>query len=201
MSKRQVNGISDDDHEHMMERFAKMTSLGFHFEYSIAAAMHHCAKYRRAAPQWLVQAASDLLCDLLNETRPRRRGRGASPRRRYIDAMAAYTRWDLMLVARDSQRNTKTQLKHLKSAKGAPKGLIKDHEKHLEWLGRDWEAAVRWTARQLKNTAAKGKPGTISKSYAEVQNSTDETGLRFFHFDRSFLERVGVDIEFADHTN
>jgi hypothetical protein len=199
-SRPSNRAMAEHDHEVQMEKFETMTRRELHPELAVTAAMHYCAEHRMAPPHWLSVAATKLLIRLLGQNQKQKRnGRSASPCARYIQDLIHQERWDVVRNTREKQILVGADVAALKRIPNAPRKMVLEREKLHQWAGKDWLHAFDCASMLLQNTAAKGGPDTIKKSYMEYQRNGRGriSSMRYYPFDRRLLNMLGIKIDFS----
>lgn len=201
MTEAAPNGraMAEHDHEVQMEKFETMRRRDFHPELAVLAAMHYCAEHHMTAPQWLNIAVTKLLIQLLGRNQKRKRGRSAAPSARYIQDMIRQERWDVVRNTREKQILVAEDVAGLERIPKAPRKMVLERQKLQHWAGKDWLHAFDCASMLLQNTAAKGGPDTIKKSYMEYQRNGRGriSSMRYYPFNRRLLEMLGIKIDFS----
>jgi hypothetical protein len=191
--------LSDEEHETEMARLSEMIEKGIHLDIAVAAALDHCDRHGRPVPQWLVGPAARLTCRLLNDKSPRP-AKNATPSALYIKDMRDWIRWDSMDEITEARRHIRQEIKALKTMAISKRrttkhvAALKNQRANLRQAGSQWEDALKLVSAQLKGTYAEAGEEMIKKSYLKVENTTGVAGLHYYRFDKSFLDRIAVDI-------
>jgi hypothetical protein len=199
MSARQ-RSISDDKHETELAQFFEMILKGAHVELAVSAALHHCVKYGRNAPMWLVAAASNLTIRLLNDSE-NKPAKNATPSARYISSMRKWIHWDLMSEVMKARPRIKKSIKILtklsRSASGTRKHkeMLAERQAKLREAGQTSSDAPGWVSVQVEGSFASANTETIRHNYFEVKNAVGELGLWYYGFDKCFLKLVGIQLD------
>jgi hypothetical protein len=204
MTDSTQNARSMAEHEHgiHMEKFETMLKCEIHPEFAVIAALHYCAKNEMPAPQWLVVAATKLLCRLLGNNTSKKPGRAVSPCARYIQDMVNYERWDVVRETREKQVQVKEQVDALKTISSAPRAMMQERQQMHHWVGEDWLRALECASMLLETSLAHAGPEAIKKSYQTVERGRGLiSSLRYYQFDRGLLSLLGVTIDFRCRGN
>lgn len=191
------------EHEIQMERFEIMTRHEIHPELAVTEAMYYCAKHAMPVPRWLAIATTKLLCRLLGNRTPKRRGRAVSPAARYIQDMIDYERTDVVRETREQQANVKEQVEDLEAITSAPRSRLQDGQKMHEWTGEDWLHVFECASMQLQTSDAHAGPEAIKKSYQACQRKIRGriSSLQYYRFDPTLLSELGITVDFACRGN
>lgn len=162
---------------------------------AVPGALHFCQQWRVPVPDWLLEAAIELLCDLLKNEKPSRRGRTpthvARARQDYIDK----SRWSTVVWQREAQKDLLEQVESIRRNPEGPGAYFrKDREQLQNWLGTTLERAFECASMLLEGTEAFGSPDAIKRSYFKVErNSEDPTQrYRYYYMDPQFLMKLGI---------
>jgi hypothetical protein len=198
-----ARAMAEHEFEIQMERFEVMTRHEIHPELAVTAALHYCAAHAMPPPQWLAIAATRLLCRLLGNRAPKKRGRAVSPAARYVQDRIEAERWDVVRETREKQIHVKEQVRELNAIPSAPPSIVKDRQRLHEWAGEDWLHAFECASMQLQMSAAYAGPDAIKKSYQAYQRSGRGriSSLKYYQFDPGFLDLLGIKIDFACRGN
>jgi hypothetical protein len=200
-----INARAKAEHEHeiQMEKFEIMTRHEIHAEFAVTAALHYCATHAMPTPQWLALAATKLLCRLLGNHTPKKRGRAVSPAARYIQDRIDCERWDVVRETREKQIEVKEQTEELNGIPNAPRARVEDRQRLHEWAGEDWLHAYECASMQLQTSVAHAGPDAIKKSYQTYQRRGRGriSSLRYHQFDHGLLALLGIKIDFARRGN
>ena len=162
---------------------------------AIPAALHFCQKWRQPVPDWLLPAATDLLCSLLRGDGPKRRGRAAGHVARLRQDNIDYTRWSTVVWQREAQQDLREQVEAIRSRKeNVPNEIREDRERLLAWLGSTLDRAFECSAMILEGTTAYGSPEAIKRSYFKVEahKAKCKGSLRYMLLDPELLRALGV---------
>jgi hypothetical protein len=194
--------MAEHEHEIQMDRFEAMTRHEMHPELAVAAAMHYCATHAMPVPQWLAMAATKLLCRLIGNRTPKKRGRAVSPAARYVRDQIDYERWDVVRETRAKQVEVKGQLEELKKIPTAPRAMVQERQRMHDWAREDWLNAFQCASMQLKGSVAEAGPEAIKKSYQTYQRKGRGriSSLQYYRFDPALLCELGITIDFTNRS-
>src|SRR5262245_41561974 len=82
-----------------------------HPELATAAALHFCAKYYVCPPEWLVERALELICQLLKREKSSKRGRAAGAITRYQQDLWHLERWDAVKGIQYARQRSRRDLR------------------------------------------------------------------------------------------
>jgi hypothetical protein len=205
MADRTIDARAMAEHEHEihMEKFETMTRHEIHPELAVTAALDYCAQHAIPAPQWLAIAATRLLCRLVGNRVPKKRGRAVSPAARYIQDMIDYERWDVVRETREKQVQVMEQVEELNGIPNAPRAMVQDRQRLHEWAGEDWLHAYECASMQLQTTIAHAGPEAVKKSYQTYQHKGRGriSSLQYYRFDPALLNQLGITVDFARRGN
>ena len=195
--------MTEHEHEIQMEKFETMTRHEIHPELAVTEAMYHCAKHAMPVPTWLAIATTKLLCRLLGNRTPKKRGRAVSPAARYVQDMIDYERTDVVRETREQQANLREQVEELEAIPNAPRAMVQERQKMHEWAGEDWLHVFECASMQLQRSDAHAGPEAIKKSYQTCQRKIRGriSGLQYYRFDPALLNELGISIDFARRGN
>lgn len=198
-----ARAMAEHDHEIQMEKFETMTRHEMHPELAVTAALHYCAKHAMPAPQWLAIAATKLLCRLVGNRVPKKRGRAVSPAARYVQDMIDYERWDVVRETREKQVEVRAQVEDLRKIPSASRAMVQERQQTHDWAGEDWLRAYECASMQLQTSIAYAGADAIKKSYQAYQRRGRGriSSLRYYQFDRGLLDLLGIRIDFACRGN
>jgi hypothetical protein len=164
---------------------------------AVPAALNYCAEHELWAPPWLLQSATDLVCDLLIREKSNRRGRSAGYLARYRQDLIDYARWDEVDVVRRKQLEILEEVQQLQKMQNVPPKLLKEREKMLAWVGSTLNRAFECASMLLQNSNAFGSPEAIKRSYFQVRrNSRDPRfRLRYHLLDSGIQRKLGLNSE------
>jgi hypothetical protein len=162
-------------------------------ELAPAAALFYCAQNQLSPPPWVLEMASAGYCKALNGKLPKKRGRSAGPVERYRQDIIDYARWEEVQTVREKQTELPKELEYLRSKAGASAYLLKDREKMVTWVGRDWERAYECATMLLRGTPAFGGPDAMKASYQRVRQNSKNNDLRYHLLDAQFLRSIGIE--------
>lgn len=182
----------DELHAHELACLERMVESGV--PAAIPGALRYCEKHQRAIPAWLVTAATDLVCRGLKREKSKSRGRASGPLARSRQDMIDYARWDEVTTVREKQIEILEQTLHLRALTRAPKGLLKDYEKMLEWVGRSLSRAFECASLMLQDTPAFGGPEAMKRSYFKVRvRQKDPAQASCYHLmDQEIRQSLGL---------
>ncbi len=198
-----TRAIAEHDHEVQMEKFEAMTRHEIHPELAVTEAMYYCAKHAMPVPRWLAIASTRLLCRLLGNRTPKKRGRAVSPVARYIQDMIDYERTDVVHETREKQVKVRDQVEELEAIPSAPRAIVQDRQKMHEWAGEDWLHVFECVSMQLQTSDAHAGPEAIKKSYQTCQRKLRGriSSLQYYRFDPALLSELGITVDFARRGN
>lgn len=192
--------ISDDGHDEAMKRFSEMITEQVHADLAVAAALHHCDKYGRAVPDWLVGPAAALACRLLNNTKPKE-ARKATPGARYVKDMKDFRRWEVVDGIGAIKRHIKEEIRDpeeirqlYRRANEEDADVIAKGRNKLRWLGKTWEEALEQASIELQGTFSRANAQVIKKSYSKVNKAVGKHKLQYHRFEDSFLILVELEV-------
>ena len=161
---------------------------------AVPAALHYCAKHQLEAPQWLLAAATELLCDLLRREKSDRRGRSCGYVARHRQDRIDFVRWDQVTTARQKQVEIREQVAELRAMPNVPRSMLEEREKMLAWAGSTLNRAFECAAMLLEGTEAYASPEAMKRSYFQVErNSRDpKQALRYHLLDPKFEHKIGI---------
>ena len=198
-----ARAMAEHEHEIQMERFETMTRHEMHPELAVTAALHYCAKHAMPTPQWLAIAATKLLCRLIGNRVPKKRGRAVSPTARYIQNMIDYERWDVVRETREKQVEVKEQLEGVRQIPNVPRAMVQERERMHDWAGKDWLHAFECASMQLQTSIAHAGPEAIKKSYQACQRRGRGriSSLQYYRFDPALMNELGITLDFTCRGN
>ena len=166
----------------------------WHRELAVAAAIHYCTEHEFPAPQWLIDEAGNVLFSLLSHAKQGKRGRASGAVARYRQDMIDFARWEAVREVREQQVEIREQVEELRAISGAPKSMLQEREKMLNWVGHDWLRAYDCAAMILRGTDAAAGPDAMKASYLKVaQNNQDPSqALRYHVFDPVVVAKLGI---------
>jgi hypothetical protein len=158
---------------------------------ALRAAIHYCAKYKLARPDWVTQGA--LAFAFRSGNLPKKRGRSSGEIPRYReDIWKHYARWELVEEIRDAQAECQTEIEELRRLPGLKaKQLRRQLELRLKKVGTTMESAIAVASELLASTFAEGGEAAIKRSYDTVRRERENPG-RFYLFDEHFLKSIGA---------
>jgi len=161
---------------------------------AVPAALNYCAEHQLPAPAWLLEAATDLLCDLLKREKSNRRGRAAGFLARYQQDVIDYARWSEVDAVRQKQPEILEEVQHLRTIKDVPRKLLEEREKMLAWVGSSLSRAFECSSMLLQGSSAFGSPEAIKRSYFQVRRNSKNPRyrLRYHLLDRSIRRKLGL---------
>jgi len=161
---------------------------------AIPAALDYCVAHRLDAPSWVLEAASDLLCDLLKREKSNRRGRSCGFVARHRQDMVDYECWDQVKVVRQKQAEIREEVEELRKLRNVPRDVLEEREKMLCWVGRTSNRAFECAAMVLEGTDGYGSPEAIKRSYFKVHrnNRDPNQALRYHVLSHRILSRIGI---------
>jgi hypothetical protein len=159
-----------------------------------AAALEFCAEHKLQTPQWVLESASTLLCDLLRREKSEKRGRSCGHVARHRQDRIDYDRWCAVTEIREKQTELKNYVRELHTRQGIPKAYLEDRENHLEWVGNSLERAFECASLLLGRTDSCGSPDAVKRSYLNVEanNRSGEQFCRYHLLDYRFLVKIGI---------
>lgn len=187
-------------HDYYQREFAELERITSHRALAAAAALYLCAIDGQSPPHWVVQEASELLCDLL-ANKPKKKGRAAGHVARYKQDLIELERWDAIYGIRQSQRRLYDELRRIRERGwdvNCPNGLksrVAERMKLQAWLGRSFPRAVECAAMTLRGRDAYCSTSTMLKTYKKMQRHIKRLGNRqspsHWLMDERFLMRIG----------
>jgi hypothetical protein len=171
----------------------ELNGLKFHRDIAVAAALDYCAEEGISPPQWVVQGASALLCELLCKEKSQRRGRAGNRVTRYRNDQWDVERWHAVDAIRGYRAKAKYDAKLRREYGETPQNstALRQREQMLEWLRNGtFECASRYlTGRDAKVGAA-----AMRASYRRCgrrAGSGSRPDRYYRHHDR-FLSKLGI---------
>jgi hypothetical protein len=173
-----------------MRNFERMVSAGV--TVGVPAALHYCVEHQVKVPPWLARAALHLLCDLLKRETSTKRGRSAGAIARYRQDMVDMIRWNEVVVLAERQAYIRDCFQ---SDPTFPKGRSSDELERAEWLGQSKSRVFECVADVLERTDAFGSPGSIKRSYFQVERQMKDSSKawRYYQLDHLFLQSLGLE--------
>lgn len=193
LDRTPVNSAIVAFHEREMEWLRLMVQGGS--AVAVAAALNYCEEHKWSAPDWLISASKDLLCNLLKAERPARRGRAATHVARHRQDTIDFTRWSTVHWQRESQKKLLHEVEIIKEERrNLPRDRCEDRENLQKWLGTTLNRAFECSAMILEGTEAYGSPETIKRSYLKVERamSNSAEAIRYHQLDPQFLMKLGI---------
>jgi hypothetical protein len=177
-------------HEGRMNDFKQMAAAGGTL--AVPAALNHCVEYQVQAPSWLLEAALDLLCDLLRRETSHKRGRSAGAIARYRQDLVDLMRWGEVDELLRKQRCIR---ECFQSDPNFPEGRSSDELDRAEWLGETKSKVFECVADVLERTDAFGSPCSIKRSYLHVERRMKgrSTAAHYCWIDHPFLQKLGIE--------
>lgn len=162
---------------------------------AVPAALDYCLENDLVPPSWLVQAAVELLCDLLKREKSTKRGRSAGAIARHRQDMIDLTRWDSVVrLQEDQQRSRKVMSTYPTCPSAAEAHIYAEEVAKAEWLG-----SLRWrifqcASEMLERTEAFGSPESFKRSYRQVERCRHNPSLasRYYLLPEPFLAKLGI---------
>jgi hypothetical protein len=192
LDQPQSPSASDDFNRREMELLRQMLASGVVI--AVPAALHYCHEYKCQAPDWLLAASLELICELLKSEKPKRRGRASSHIARYRQDRIDYDRWGTVVWMRDAQKDLAHQVEVARSVPNVPRAYLKDREKLHAWLGSTLDRAFQCATIILEGNESFASPDAIKRSYFKVErNMADPTkAMRYYQLYVEFLPKVGL---------
>jgi hypothetical protein len=175
-----------------LRELESLRGLTEHKEIAIARAMDYCVKNRISPPEWLVEAATSLLIDLLKRERPTTRGRTASCIARLRHEMWDVERWDAVKTVREIRQRCKREQTAQKAlpAAAVPESYKKRLLKFRKWLN---QGTFNCAAKLLAGREALASASTINASYKKIEATrSGPTPPAGAWFDDPFLKQLGL---------
>jgi hypothetical protein len=167
-------------HDEEFERMNKAYRAGVIV--AVPAALHHCREYQVSPPEWLVEAALHLLCDLLKRERSKNRGRSGGAIDRYRQDMVDFIRWDEVIALREhQQRSVRLMATYSTCPSSSEEDIYAEEAAKAAWLGCTLTRLYDCASETLERTEAFGSRDSIKRSYLTVERSSRHS-LRAYRY-------------------
>lgn len=163
---------------------------------AVPAALDYCLEHGLVPPLWVIQAALDLLCDLLKREKSTKRGRSNGSVARYRQDMIDFLRWnEVDVLLENQQRSIELMSKYPSCPSPGQEAIYEQEAAKAQWLGTSLSRVYQCVSEVLERTDAFGSPETIEHSYKKVQrNERDPSkAFRYYQLNPPFLRKVGID--------
>ena len=163
---------------------------------AVPAALDYCLEHGLPPPSWLVQAASDLLCDLLTREKSTKRGRSAGAVARYRQDMVDFLRWnEVEVVLENQQRSNELLTTYPTNPSPGQADIYAEEVAKAEWLGTSRSRIYQCVSEVLEKTDAFGGPESIKRSHRQVRRNerTPAQAFRYYQLPEPFLAKLGID--------
>jgi hypothetical protein len=181
-------------HEQELERLRKAREAGVVI--AVPAALDYCLEHDLGPPQWLVHAASELLCELLRREKSKKRGRSAGAVARYRQDMIDFLRFNEVEVLRENQHRSIELMSVYPTCPSPQESKIYVQEaRKAEWLGSSLSRIYQCVSEVLERTDAFGSPESIKRSYRQVKRSdgNPSQAFRYYLLPYPFLHKLGIE--------
>jgi hypothetical protein len=181
-------------HEMELERLQKARDAGVVI--AVPAALDYCLEHDLAPPAWLIQAASDLLCDLLRREKSNKRGRSAGSVARYRQDMVDFVRWnEVEVLGEHQQRSIELMTTYPTCPSPSQSGIYAEEAVKAEWLGTSRSRIYQCVSEVLERTDAFGSPESIKRSCRQVRRNERNPAhaFRYYLLPHPFLQKLGID--------
>jgi hypothetical protein len=130
--------------EEELERLKKALDAGVVL--AVPAALHYCREHELQAPAWAIQAALDLLCDLLKRETSQNLGRSGGAVARHRQDLVDFIRWNEVEVLRENQERSIPLMSEYPNHHGMPTPVWHRHlpRRHGPLTGRLWHWPVNF---------------------------------------------------------
>jgi hypothetical protein len=193
LDQKRMNRISTF-HDMELEKLQKAHESGVII--AVPAALHYCHEHDRVPPPWLIQAALDLLCDLLRREKSTKRGRSAGAVARYRQDMIDFVRWNEVTVLEENQQRSMELMSTYPTCPSPLEADIYTQEgAKAEWLGTSRSRLYHCVSEVLEKTDAFGSPESIKRSYLQVQRNERDPAkaFRYYLLPYPFLSKLGIE--------
>jgi hypothetical protein len=170
----------------------ELKSLTVHRDIAVAAALDYCAEEGLPPPQWVVQRAAALLCELLCKEKSERRGRAGNRVSRYRNDQWDVERWDAVEAIRRIRAKTKYDAKLRREYGETPENSrsMFHHERMLRWLRN---GTFECASRYLTGRDARIGPAAMRASHRRCIRRAGSGPLpdRYYLLHERFLSKLG----------
>jgi len=170
----------------------ELRNLTVHRDLAVAAALDYCVEEGVAAPQWVVQGAAKLLCELLPREKADGPGRAGNRVSRYRQDQWDLERWDAVETVRRIRKKTKydAALRRQYEETPANSRSMYHQQRMLDWLG---DGTFECAAKYLSGRDARVTADGIKAAYNRCieRSGSDSFPDRYYVFDARFLAKLG----------
>jgi hypothetical protein len=161
---------------------------------ALEAALHYCSKHSLPVPDWLRDLFVAGSPARLAAITAKKMGRSNSAAARKYTDMVHYARYDTVCEIREQQLLQQRTLDELRATPNAPRHMILEKERMLRFVGRSLDDAFECASQLLDGTPARGKAGTIKRSYNLVARTSKnpDKAMRFMILDGDFLRSIKI---------
>jgi hypothetical protein len=171
----------------------ELKNVTVHRDIAVAAALDYCAEEGLPPPQWVVQEASALLCELLCKEKSQQRGRAGNRVTRYRNDQWDVERWNAVEEIRRYRSKAKYDAKLRREYGETPKNskALWQREQMLEWLRN---GTFECASRYLTGRDAKVGSAAVRASYRRCirRAGTGTFPNRYYRHHDRFLEKIGI---------
>jgi len=174
-------------------RIEEFRTATLHKELSTVAALDFCVEQEVTPPRWLVEAAAELMIELLKSQKTSNRGRSPTYLAQYCQHLIDVKRWDAVFEIRRIREDITHESKVLSEMSAAGKKPHERRKRHIERF-RDWlrHGTFQCAAMYLKGRDAHAGPDAIRGSYRRVSRAFSR-GEKSPMFGDLFLKKLGLE--------
>jgi hypothetical protein len=181
-------------HDFEFERLSKAYQAGVMV--AVPAALCHCREHGIAPPAWVIEAALQMLCDLLKREKSTNRGRSGGAIARYRQDKIDFIRWNEVFALREEQqRSLELMEKYPTCPSPSLDPIYAEEVAKAAWLGRSLSRLYACASEALEKTEAFGSPDSIKRSYLQVERSNRRSlqAYRYCLFHALFVRMLGFE--------